>query len=106
MVVHETPDRRAVEEAGSTSSPSSNVSSMSVRRSWLTHDRSGAEKDALGRWTISCGSHASAARLRATLPLLPETLSLPVRENAARKTMGSTNGTRTSVDAAMLARSV
>ena len=79
---------------------------MTSRKSRVTHARSGAEKDALGRCTISFGSQASAARFNATFPFLPETLSLPARENAARKTMGSTNGTRTSVDAAMLARSV
>ena len=89
-----------------TSSPPSNESSMTSLKSRETQARSGAENDALGRCTISFGSHASAARFSATFPVLPETLSLPESENAARKTLGSTNGTRTSVDAAMLARSV
>ena len=88
------------------SSPPSNESSMTSLRSRDTHARSGAEKDAFGRWMISLGSHASAARFNATFPVFPETLSLPDSENAARNTVGSTNGTRTSVDAAILARSV
>ena len=79
---------------------------MISRRSLRTQARSGALKDAFGRYTISRGSQLSAARLSATLPCRPRILSPPAIENAARATTGSTNGTRTSTEAAMLARSV
>ena len=71
-----------------------------------THALKGAEKEAFGRLMISSGSHTLAACLRATFPLRPETLWSPASENAALNTTGSTKGTRTSVDAAMLALSV
>ena len=88
------------------SSPPTSTSLMTCRRSLRTHARRGALKEAFGRCTISWGSQLSAARLSATLPCRPEILSLPLIENAARATTGSTNGTRTSTEAAMLARSV
>ncbi len=89
-----------------TSSPPTRTSSTSSRRSRATQALKGAEKEALGRLMISSGNQARAARFRATFPLRPETLRSPVSEKAALKTMGSTKGTRTSVDAAMLALSV
>jgi hypothetical protein len=79
---------------------------MSSRRSCRTQARSGALKEAFGRYTISCGSQASAACLSASLLCRPLILWLPGMEKAARATTGSTNGTRTSTEAAMLARSV
>ena len=90
----------------STSSPPTSTSPMTSRRSLRTHARSGALKDALGRYTISRGSQLSAARLSAILPCRLRILSLPLTANAARVTSGSTNGTRTSTEAAMLDRSV
>ena len=47
---------------------------MTWLRSWTTQARSGAENEALGRWTISLGSHASAACFSATFPVLPRDL--------------------------------
>ena len=79
---------------------------MSVPRSLVTQARSGTPKDALGLSMISSGTQARAACLRAAFCTRPWILSLPDRENAASNTTGSTNGTRTSVEAAMLARSV
>ena len=66
----------------------------------------GAPNDAFGRCTISLRQPCLGRRLSATFPWRPRTLSEPGSENAARTTSTSTNGTRTSVDAAMLARSV
>ena len=79
---------------------------MSSLRSLRTQARSGAPKEAFGRRVISRGSQFSAASFRAAFYVLPRILSLPGRENAARATTWSTNGTRTSTEAAMLARSV
>ena len=79
---------------------------MSSRRSLRTHARSGAPKEAFGRCTISAGSQLSAAVLRAAFWVRPRIFSPPGIEKAARATTGSTNGTRTSTDAAMDARSV
>ena len=79
---------------------------MTSRRSLRTHARRGTLNEALGRCTISFGSQLSAACLSATLPRRRWIFALPSIENAARATRGSTNGTRTSTDAAMLARSV
>ena len=79
---------------------------MTSCRSPRTQARSGALKEALGRYTISCGSQLSAARLSATFPWRRWIFALPGIENAACATTGSTKGTRTSTEAAMLARSV
>ncbi len=79
---------------------------MRPPRSLVTQARSGTPKDAFGRSMISSGTQSRAAALSAAFCTRPWILSLPVSENAASKTTGSTNGTRTSVEAAMLARSV
>src|SRR5690606_10434041 len=89
-----------------TRAPSCTTSRSTGARSRLIQARRGAENRPFGRWTISRGSTASAAFLSASLPCLPATLSLPASANAASTTLTSTNGTRTSVEAAMLARSV
>ena len=89
-----------------TSSPPTSTSSTTSRRSFVTQARSGAPNDAFGRSMISSGSHCRAASFSAAFCTRPRIFSLPGRENAALNTNGSTNGTLTSVDAAMLARSV
>ena len=66
-----------------TSSPRTSSSSMTSRRSPVTQARSGAEKEALGRFMISSGSHARAASLRATLPVLLLTLRSPAKESGS-----------------------
>ncbi len=69
----------------STSSPLTSTSSMSSRRSLRTHARSGAPNEALGRWTISLGSQASAASLRATFACpAPDLLRARKRERGLR----------------------
>ena len=75
-------------------------------RSLRTQARSGAPKEAFGRCTISRGSQFSAASFSAAFCTLPRILSRPGIVNAAWATILSTNGTRTSTEAAMLALSV
>ena len=75
-------------------------------RSRRIQARSGALNSPLGRYTISLGSHASAACLRIALRSRPTILARPGMAKAAAATSLSTYGTRTSVEAAMLARSV
>src|SRR5260370_1013233 len=74
----------------STSSLYARTSLMTSRRSPWTQARSGALKDAFGRWTISWGSQLSAARLSATLPWRRLILSPPGLENAAGGGLRST----------------
>ena len=72
----------------------------------VTQARSGAPNEAFGRSTMSRGTHSSAAVRSGTFCVRPLIFWPPRKLNAARKTYGSTKGTRTSVDADMLERSV
>jgi hypothetical protein len=78
---------------------------MTSCRSVRTQARSGALNEALGRCTISLGSQFSAACFSATLACRPTIFWRPGIEKAALATTGSTNGVRTSTEAAMLDRS-
>ena len=89
-----------------TSTPSLTTSRTSGARSRLIQARSGALNRPFGRYTISRGRIEPAASLRTALPCRPTILRSPGTANAALTTSTSTYGTRTSVDAAMLDRSV